>query len=473
LPRNLLPSTRVPTAGLPLPSQLLNRIPVTLGKGAIHSQIVRSAAGVLTVRRIEQPRRPPEFVPAAFVTRDKAGALDVQGPMPQVRLRTSRGLMLLQQNGFRVRGQQFDERTQSYDRRGIERLVDILIQDQRARESLQTLRPAVASSSYEYTALHGHSPSARYMRMLRDGNGRMSSFGKGRTTCSVEEVVDVVEREIVTWVEIVSTAADQFAQCLDECPQDSITGLPHWDCALECTWKGFEDVFLGTQRVVEVVTEEVTRYETHCLWKPGKRVTFPTLDGPVVVGDITRGAAAGDAPVDLDAIRELIEPFEQFLNCLLKGEWDVTRLEDLRVDIEGIEEVPLAVTVCLDRECSDVIKAAMLSGGLSIVVDAFTRVGVQNMMALFKAPLVNSLLAALGLSAATLASALFGLLAVFAAHGVIIGGQIAMYDLFDAAPDGVCLHHPTLPVVVATAVNPILGILALGNLPVVVTPRGE
>lgn len=48
-------------------------------------------------------------------------------------------------------------------------------------------------------------------------------------------------------------------------------------------------------------------------------------------------------------------------------------------------------------------------------------------------------------------------------------GQIWLYDQWNLLGNGVCINHPSLPVVAAAAVNPILGILALGNAPLIVT----
>jgi hypothetical protein len=93
--------------------------------------------------------------------------------------------------------------------------------------------------------------------------------------------------------------------------------------------------------------------------------------------------------------------------------------------------------------------------------------------------LANSIPAAVAVLGLTLAAAavvtqacvlLIGLIAILLAHLVIVAGQISIYETFGIIPNGVCVTHPSLPVVAATAVNPLLGILAAGNTPLVVTP---
>ena len=64
------------------------------------------------------------------------------------------------------------------------------------------------------------------------------------------------------------------------------------------------------------------------------------------------------------------------------------------------------------------------------------------------------------------------LLIVLLAHLTIVEGEILVLEALGLIDDaGVCITHPSMPIAALAVVNPLAGLVALANFPLVVTPR--
>jgi hypothetical protein len=200
------------------------------------------------------------------------------------------------------------------------------------------------------------------------------------------------------------------------------------------------------------------------------RILVPQPEFDIPNHLLRQGAIA--RPLSADQVEDLLGPFVPVIKCLVEGEWDATRLSDIGVTLPGVETIPLGVEVCLDRACTDILKDAFSpSAAVSFA---------STVVAAMQAGGIGPIIAALGLGAqagivigagVTLGQVLAPAILVLAVHAAIVAGQLIGYDLFGAAPDGVCLSYPALPGIAAGVLNPVIGLVVLGNTPVIVFPR--
>jgi hypothetical protein len=123
----------------------------------------------------------------------------------------------------------------------------------------------------------------------------------------------------------------------------------------------------------------------------------------------------------------------------------------------------------MDHEC------AMKLIGAGLGAEAFSI--ISSLIALASGGGVAGAVAAAGIAGAAAAIvvqvvlAMLAVLIVMLVHLMIVAGQILVYESLGLIEQGICITHPSLPVILAGVANPLLGLLALGNIPLVVTPR--
>jgi hypothetical protein len=174
---------------------------------------------------------------------------------------------------------------------------------------------------------------------------------------------------------------------------------------------------------------------------------------------------------DLSAVTDLIKPFGPVVACLAKAKWKATPLGDIGIAIPGIEAIPVGVSVCLGRACTDRLKEAVttsIGSFLPAVIAALSAGGVAPVIAALGLGGIAGVAVGAGV---TVGQVLAPAILVVAAQAAVVAGQLLAYDAFGAAPNGVCLTYPALPAVAAGVLNPVVGLVLLANTPVVVTPR--
>jgi hypothetical protein len=212
--------------------------------------------------------------------------------------------------------------------------------------------------------------------------------------------------------------------------------------------------------MVTTIFEEVVEEVWHCS-APLAKPYFPSLEGAVPLGaDVLRQAGTPAPTVDL-----VPEPWKSMIRCMSEGQWTVTMLDDLHVNIPGAEWVPFGVGVCLDRDCSTIIKNGLLTLGL-------TGFGAALTGAVAVSPAIAAgLAAALGVAVAAVPGIVTGAVAVLGWHSIMLGSQMAIWDHFGMAPRGYCLTYPTFPLMAAQVLLGPLLIPFAASIPVIAVPQ--
>jgi hypothetical protein len=346
------------------------------------------------------------------------------------------------------------------------------------------LRSSFNLLCYEHAALSRISPPKAWMAHHISSQKKGRAFGQKPPglKCTVDEVVETVEREVKGWIESVSTAAEQAAACAGDCVANHPPLSDPWgwaSCTGACALSAFEDIVTRTWGVIDRVTDTVVTEVIHC---------SPLTNWPTPTGLMSLAAPAVPPGTNPNILPPVVKEFVDFIKdpllCLAKGSWSITKLSDLKVKIAGVEQIPVALTVCLDQKCTDTIKDFLLGANLVLlgaqILGILAGGGVAAVLA------SDAILSAAVTAIATALSALPGIVAVTAPevmmailvilldlvyHGLAIGGQILAWEVAGQVTKGVCISHPSLPIGLLAVLNPLFGLLALAQIPCIVTPQ--
>lgn len=411
-------------------------------------------------------------------------AIDLRGKDPTIRIGSGTRRLLLGSRGVSFKDGQREE---AWSKRSVGKLLELLRRDESMRGDLIGLRLAIHALYPEYLARSKASAPKQFMEQRRKSAKSTNSFGRrSGATCTTTSAVETVTTTITHAEDVILSAAEQFERCTQLCYDQFLKGdkddyLGYGLCEAGCIASGFIDLVVGTIEVVETLVEEVVRTVVTCTRDIIKgRFPNPLRDLPVpewlgaagFSGAVPAAAPAFPADVTakaIDILTKMVKSLPGAIRCVVEGSWSITDLGDLHVDIAGVESVPVGVTVCMNREC------AMKLTGAGFGADAFAI--VSGLISLATSGGVATAVAAAGVTgaaAAVLTQAILVFLAVLIVlmiHLIIVAGQIVAYDALGMIDGGICITHPSMPVAVATVVNPVLGLVALANIPLIVTPR--
>ena len=421
-------------------------------------------------------------VPLAISSTDDLASVEWRARLPVVRFGKGHDRIEMTPRGVRLpKG----EGELPWSKETVTALRRAILGSDELQRAVFSLRLAMLATVPEFVFRRNVSLPPEMSRQFAKSMNTISRFGKGAPhkklwrepgtkgtdePCQWETRVETVTTEIVHVVDIVRSAAEQLAGCLAACASafggDLVT-LPHLlACEAGCLLKTFVDVVVGTYEWVETIVNEVVTSVLVCTEEVLEAIPNP-MAGMMPSVELAQAfpAESGEAVNKaIEVVSGLAEGFGDVVDCILEGDWKITRLEDIGLNIDGVSSVPVGVTVCLDSACTE----KLLTAGPKAIVT------IAEMAAMANA--VPAAVAALGLAAATAAAVtqvclvLIAFIAILLAHLAIIAGQILIYKLVGAADDGVCITHPSLPVVAVTVVNPLAGLIAAGNTPMIVTP---
>ena len=404
---------------------------------------------------------------------------------PVLRLRGRDSDIVLGPHGYRTKKGKLTPYQGEYDKIG-----QLFKSDPALKQSLIKLRNSFNFLCYEYAALSRTSPPKAWVTLHASSQKTARSFGKKPQglKCKVEEIVTTVEHEVEGWVESVFTVAEQVAACSENCTENySLFADPFGLAACEagCACEAFSAIITRTWEVVDHITETVVTEVTHCardLTKP----LWPTPSGPLAIPFLKTALPGANPNILTPVVKTLSEFIKTPLECLAGGKWSITQLKDLSVRIDGVEQIPVALTVCLDQSCTDKLKDFLLGTNLVLLgleIAALLASGAAAAGAAILAGnaalnvTMTAVATALGLgsTAAAAAQAMGAVLVILldlVLHGLIVGGQILAWEVAgQVTTNGVCISHPSFPIAAIALVNPVVGLVALANIPCIVTPR--
>jgi hypothetical protein len=421
-------------------------------------------------------------VPVRVTAPDGIAELDVSGRQPTIRFGRPAKEVVLTAKGVRLQRGAPEE---PWGVPTVRRLLAAIKGDPELQRAVLSLRTALHTAYPQYLALSRHGAPSKLGAYYAKSNAGIAKFGKpaGTSSCQTTTIVETVTTEVSHEVDVILTAIQQADRCLKDCEDRygkpftaGFKPIEYGFCAVGCAVDGFVDLVVGTAEIVETIAEVVVREVVVCLLSPRPGFFPNPFELGVFPGLAQPGGGAratdidtGDVKKALAILQEVLDLGEPILDCLLAGEWTVTKLSDLRVNVDGIAEIPFGVTVCLNRACVDTMSPFTVGPkALTLLIKIATAADRNAIGAALAAAGVTG---AAAVAAADACMLILGLLIILLAHLLIVMGQIAILAAAGLINNGICLTHPSLPVAVAAALNPILGIVALGNTPLVVTPR--
>jgi hypothetical protein len=414
-------------------------------------------------------------IPLSVSSPDQLSTMDFSTGTPVVRLGKTPNQITITPNGVRLKQ---GEPEKSWSKDVIKTLIETITKSEELFHAALSLRLAWHATYPEYAYQRKAIAPAKLAKPFVKWNASVAQFSESKSAdhCRIENVVDTLTTTVLREQNIVVAAADQFSKCLSDC-EAKFGG--DWRklgdkllCEANCLGKSFVDMVIGTVEIVETITDTVVRQVLVCPPKLPKGKFPNPFTGLEPLPGIS-GAAPFKEPAfsnaiitqALDVLLGLVTQLPPVVTCLLQSDWKITSLGNLGLNIDGVASVPFGVTVCIDSQC-----AQRISGSTSYDISTIAA------LVAIASTITPATLVAAGISvaaAAVIAPAcvlILGLLAVLLVHLAIVAGQILLYNALGMTSNGVCITHPSLPVVAATVLNPLLGILAVGNTPLVVTP---
>jgi hypothetical protein len=464
------------------------------------------SSGVMEARTISRDDGPDEFIPVSFADLEKTGLISFRSDRPLIQLQMTEGYVTLTSDGIGFGDPLFLHETplRPWDAGQARRFARQLLGDQQLQTSLLSLHRNLFAATCEYTAVTGNLPvgsprGASVGAALSSSAGVLSStFGADpEFSCEVEDVVEEGTRLVEGWVDSVVTAAEQLAKCASDC-----LSRPVWEwvpCGAVCAAKAFADIVSKTWGLITELVKVVVGYIVTCELKassdwiptPAGKLdlgAIDTSDVPVHLGSgvyTSNVVPGGDKTVDVTFwvkwFDETAKGLRELFECLLHGEWDLDRLENLGLErIDYLREVPYGVHVCLDRACTDKLLDAIGVGLLkdlgSLITTLFTHgfspKAVIEALAKFLGPKGLDFLAkALGIPATQLAGMLLAMFIIIDYQSLAIGGQILLGDKLGYNKNGVCLHYPVIAIGALAFWNPLTAAAIAANFPIIVQEK--
>jgi len=423
-------------------------------------------------------------VPIAFSAPGDRAAIDLSASTPTIRFGTGKMRLELTPKGISF---QESEREFPWSKSTVKRLLDTMTANEQLSKDVLALRLAVYATYPEYIA-HRKSQAPKKLVAQRSKTAKhLATFGKkpSSSECRVETVIENVVREVTECVDDILTAAEQLDRCVDRCYDQYLKGskddwIGYGLCDLDCGAQSFEDVFEGLICLVDTITEPVEKQVLLCTITKFPKGSFPNpFDLPLTLPDFLgmEGATSTSPPAfskkEIDAaitvVTKMVKTLPGAIRCIVEGQWDLVTLRDIRLDVPGVAEAPVAITVCMDHDC------AMKLLGAGLGKDAFTIIG--KLITLAGTASITNAVAALSVSAALVPSvelavlALLVFLIVLMIHLMIVAGEIVVQEALGLIDNGICITHPSMPIAALGVINPVVGLVALANVPLIVTPR--
>lgn len=423
-------------------------------------------------------------VPVMISAPAARASIDLSGNTPQIRIGIGSSAVFLEPKGVRLKA---DRSPRRWSETSVAALLDELASSPTHLGDLFALRTAAFALYPEYLARTSKTSSKALAQSQVRSGSQIAAFGRKRKedNCKLENVVEETTHTVRRTVDVVLSAAERYAACSDRCNRrflasgrEDLVGFGL--CEADCVASGFVDLVVGTIELVETVVETVTRQVLICVQRPIKDHLIDPFRGRFDArphAGLLAGATGVQTaiPADVlakatDVLVKMVKTLPAAIQCVATGQWSITELQTVGVDVAGIGQIPLGVTVCMDHEC------AMKLIGAGLGAEAFSI--LSSLIALASGGGVAGAVAAAGITGAAAAVvvqvvlAMLAVLIVLLVHLMIVAGQIVMYESFGLIEQGICITHPSLPVILAGVANPLLGLLALGNMPLVVTPRG-
>jgi len=179
---------------------------------------------------------------------------------------------------------------------------------------------------------------------------------------------------------------------------------------------------------------------------------------------------AQDETTEEETQTDIIEDISGIMDCLMNGKWGLTEVKDIPLSGEWsklINNVPIAVNVCIDHDCSQKIKKSLWNvSPLTPDIVRNRRINLNEFGREVNEVLGKKALAAVagvvGLRTNE-AAALIGSIALYiAVNSTIIATQIELFE----DGNGVCFHKGPLPWPFPVKIGPVLF-----DIPVIVTQR--
>jgi hypothetical protein len=370
-----------------------------------------------------------------------------------------------------------------YDAQAFTAIADTVRKDALFQASALELRRSMRALTAEAVNSTGITPSVALAKDMLASAKRQAAFDtKPPAGCQVSRVVTNVTTAVQGWVTTVVTAGQHLANCFQACdqkfPRDPLGwGLCHGGCLVTA----FEAITLKTWGVVDTVTEEVVTEVVHCNPLQG---LFPTPHGTInLPAGLAQVAAPGETPAVISPgtvtlIQSILKGLDKFAQCLLNGKWTITNLGNLKITIPGLSQVPVAISVCVDAACATTIRDYLGFGGLRSLLVSIVNV-ISDPAALAQVITGSSVLTtifaalatALGTSVGVAAQYVLAVIAVVLIQGEVVAGEILLLQTLGLAPNGVCITHPSVPIVALGVLNPAVGLMALAETPLIVTPK--
>jgi hypothetical protein len=421
----------------------------------IPSQTPRSRAIIGTDGELEvvlDGTADEQFLPQVLRLINNTAEVIFKGDATHIKLTTEAGALTLTPNGYSIGA----GAVAPYSAAAYGTLAEKLRTDRSLQSSTLQLRKVAAENLYGLTAAQGIVPSRAFAHRLVEASKRqaLSTTAPTRVDCTTRAAARALETALSGWLDEVQV------------------GTP-------------ETLTAKTWDVAETIADEVVRQRTYC---SGASERFPgpwggfALPTDVLEGDPPAQGMAS-APQGLAQIQsskppaarllQLLGSFGAVIKCMVQnGAWKVITLQDAGVTIPGVKVVPVALEVRLNRACTDALKKALTGADVLRAI--------PSMVTAFQLGGVSGVMAALGIGAAastvigagvTIGQVLLVAALVLAAHALIVAGQLVTYDTFGMASRGVRLAYPAMPAVALGVLNPVAGLVALANTPVIVIPR--
>jgi len=421
--------------------------------------------GTLKVVTLKNKRGESELLPLSYKCNDNSAMFTKKEGTPIIKYMTKKGKLSLTPWGFQLRS---STNMHPYTKKNIRKFVEALRTDEQFQESIFKLRQGMVSSFFEYSANNKFVPAGSFSNVISDLAtknyvpvlaGNIISKKNRYYDCTIEEQVTTITEEIYDWVDTTKKALDQAVECELNCIENNNT-LEAAICGVECAKRTWHDITTRSWEVVNTLTREVVEYKENCV----------AIEQDFVVPPIVSGI--GRIRIDL------LKPVTETLECLLNGEWKLTKVNDMKFDItdvelSGVGEIPLAITVCMDRKCQEKLKNHLGTLGLSNAITVLG--GEAGLIALIQKEGLKAgavaLAGILGISIAELYAILLVMLVLIAYHSLAIAGQIVILDNLKKVPKGICLNHPTFPIITTGAINLALMAWLIIHVPIIVIPR--
>lgn len=440
------------------------------------AKAVSTTDGKMNIRLFDSNRK--DYLIESIKLKDGTG-FELAFGHSELRFNSTQGQVVLGLDGVTFPGKTWVK----YSSQSIDRIAKLIKSDSSFQSAALGLRRSFHEGIFALASMKSMNVDKNLFNHVANSSKKMTAFGKRPVglDCKPVKVTERITKPVYDWVESVKTALDQLAACEEKCRKtyggaNGPKPLEYAACLIDCGAQTFQDIVVRTYELVGTIVEEVVTDVIYCT------PVLNTLPTPVK-GRVPLPANLYIQPaskaIDLDKVIGDLGGITDVLNCFIKGQWDSVPLGDLKIDVPGVKEIPIAAKVCMDRKCADLLRDTFLGKDLLNKAKKLLEVlsSGGSLAFLLKLGISQSILAAIakelgaGVTATSVAGAILGMFLVLLIHSIIIGGQIALLDANSAAPKGVCLNYPVYPLGAIGVINPLAAMVLAPNIPVIVTAR--